>query len=168
MTRDEIVSKLSIVPPDSEAAIELSSMLIFHELGWDIIYAEHEVEGDPTMLGRNSHDQVLLDQVLLSTLKDINPSLPKVALDLARDELSRDRSTMDIDKANQLIITGLAMIEGCCPVCLLVPAVHCLCHYGDGAKIWGLLKLLWMISFARYNKKSKNLTSNKTFPRRVP
>ena len=70
----------------------------------------------------------------------------------------------DIDKANLLIITGLAMIEGCCPVCLLNPAVHCLCHYGDGAKIWGLLKLLWMISYERYNKKCKNLTSNKTFP----
>ena len=74
MTRDEIVSKLSTVPPDSEAAIELSSMLIFQELGWDIIYAEHEVEGDSTMLGRANHDQVLLDQVLFNTIKDINSS----------------------------------------------------------------------------------------------
>ena len=70
----------------------------------------------------------------------------------------------DIDKARLLIITGLAMIEGCCPVCLLVPALHCLCHYGDGALLWGILKLLWMISFERYNKKCKNLTANKKFP----
>lgn len=70
----------------------------------------------------------------------------------------------DIGMARILILTGLAMIEGCCPICLLVPALHCLCHYGDGAALWGLLKLLWMISFERYNKKCKNITSNKTFP----
>ena len=103
MTREEIKAKLATVHADSEAAIELSSMLIFQELGWDIIYAEHEVEGDPTMLGRNSHDQVILDKVLFNSIKDINTSLPKVALEMAKDELSRDRSTMDIDKANQQI-----------------------------------------------------------------
>lgn len=70
----------------------------------------------------------------------------------------------DIVTARLLILIGLAIIEGCVPVCLLVPALHCLCHYGDGAALWGLLKLLWMISFERYNKKCKNLTSNKTFP----
>ena len=69
-----------------------------------------------------------------------------------------------IDKARILIITGLAMLEGCCPIMLLVPALHCLCHYGDGAAVWGILKLLWMICFERYNKKCKNLTSNKKFP----
>jgi len=47
---------------------------------------------------------------------------------------------------------------------LLVPAIHCLCHYGDGAAMHGILPLLWMMSFERWNKKCKNLTSNKTFP----
>ena len=70
----------------------------------------------------------------------------------------------DINKARLLILTGLAIIEGCCPVCLLVPALHCLCHYGDGAALWGLLRLLWMMHFERYNKKCKNLTANKKFP----
>ena len=69
-----------------------------------------------------------------------------------------------ITKARLLIITGLAIIEGCCPIYLLVPAVHCLCHYGDGAALWGLLRLLWMMHFERYNKKCKNLSSNKKFP----
>lgn len=53
----------------------------------------------------------------------------------------------DIKRAHTLIIEGLAMIEGCCPVCCLVPALHCLCHYGGGAETWGLLRLLWMINF---------------------
>ena len=53
----------------------------------------------------------------------------------------------DIQKAKTLIIEGLAMIEGCCPIRCLVPALHCLCHYAEGAEKWGLLRLLWMISF---------------------
>ena len=88
----------------------------------------------------------------------------------------------DIKRASILIAEG---IEGCCPVAVIVPAIHCLCHYGDGAELHGLLKLLWMISFGkpvmslfvkplcnsiivayaeRFNKKCKNLTANKTHP----
>lgn len=57
----------------------------------------------------------------------------------------------DIKQATTSIIEGLSMIEGCCPVCLLVPATHCLCHYGDGADIHGILKLLWMINFGKHS-----------------
>ena len=84
--------------------------------------------------------------------------------------LNLDRATSiflrksDINKARLLIITGLAIMEAVLPICLLVPAVHCLCHYGDGALLWGLLRLLWMMHFERYNKKCKNLTANKKFP----
>ena len=53
----------------------------------------------------------------------------------------------DINRARTLIIEGLSMIEGCCPVSCIVPAVHCLCHYADGAELHGLLRLLWMINF---------------------
>ena len=55
----------------------------------------------------------------------------------------------DIDKARVLIIEGLSMIEGCCPISCIVPAVHCFCHYADGAELWGLLRLLWMINFGK-------------------
>ena len=57
---------------------------------------------------------------------------------------------VDVAKARTLIIEGLAMLEGCCPVCVIVPALHCFCHYADGADLHGLLKLLWMISFGMY------------------
>ena len=53
----------------------------------------------------------------------------------------------DIERARKLIIEGLSLVEGCCPVRCLVPAIHCLVHYADGADLHGLLKLLWMISF---------------------
>jgi len=55
----------------------------------------------------------------------------------------------DVAKARILIAEGLSMIEGCCPVCLIVPAIHCLCHYADGAERHGLLRLLWMINFGK-------------------
>ena len=105
------------------------------------------------------------------------------------DELNLERGfralkKSDIKRARTLIIEGLSMIEGCCPACLLVPAIHCLCHYADGAELHGLLRLLWMISFGtclivllllnlyehyslvaeRFNKKCKNLTANKHLP----
>ena len=66
--------------------------------------------------------------------------------------------------AKTLIIEGLSMIEGCCPVCVLAPAIHCLCHYAEGTALHGILKLLWMMSFERFNKKCKNLTANKQLP----
>ena len=56
----------------------------------------------------------------------------------------------DIARAKKLIIEGLSMLEGSVPICLLVPAMHTLCHYPAGAELWGLLKLLWMISFGKF------------------
>ena len=69
-----------------------------------------------------------------------------------------------IGRAKTLIIEGLSMLEGCCPVRKLVPALHCLVHYADGTEMHGILKMFWMMSFERFNKKCKNLTSNKAFP----
>ena len=69
-----------------------------------------------------------------------------------------------IELAKKLIIEGLSMIEGCCPICVLAPAIHCLCHYAEGSALHGILKLLWMMSFERFNKKCKNLTANKQLP----
>ena len=69
-----------------------------------------------------------------------------------------------IARAKTLIVEGLSMLEGCCPVRKLVPALHCLVHYAEGTEMHGILKMFWMMSFERFNKKCKNLTSNKCFP----
>ncbi len=103
MTKDDILAKLAAVSPDTETAIELKSMLIFQELGWDIIYAEHEIDGDPTILGRNHHGEVILERYFFNAVKSLNPDLPDEALQMAKDELVRNRSTMDIAKANQQV-----------------------------------------------------------------
>ena len=70
------------------------------------------------------------------------------------DALGIDRGFTVLKKemtalAKKLIIEGLSMIEGCVPISLIKPAIHCLCHYADGADLWGLLRLLWMINFGK-------------------
>ena len=71
--------------------------------------------------------------------------LDALGLERGVKALSKD----DKKRASILIIEGLSMIEGSCPVSVLVPAIHCLCHYADGAEMHGLLPLLWMISFGK-------------------
>lgn len=80
MTRDEIIAKLNTVSPDSEEAVELSSMLVFDELGWDVIYAEHEIDGDETLLGRSHQGEVILERYLYPALEKLNPDLPREVL----------------------------------------------------------------------------------------
>ena len=107
MTREDILKALENVKPNSESELELASMLVFEELGWDIIYAEHEIDCDPTILGRNHHGEVILERYLFNAIKFLNPDLPDEAFQSAKDELVRDRSTMSLAKANQQIYTLL-------------------------------------------------------------
>ena len=53
----------------------------------------------------------------------------------------------DIRRAKKMILEGLSMLEGCCPIRKLVPATHCLVHYPDGAAQHGILRMYWMMSF---------------------
>jgi hypothetical protein len=60
MTRDEVLAPLEKVYPETEEAIELSSMLIFDKLGWDLIQAENEMDVDPALLGCDHQGDVVL------------------------------------------------------------------------------------------------------------
>ena len=52
-----------------------------------------------------------------------------------------------LGRAKILILEGLSMLEGCCPVRKLAPALHCLVHYSDATAMHGVLKMFWMMSF---------------------
>lgn len=101
MTREEIISKLNSASPDTEEAVELSSMLIFDELEWEITYAEHEIDGDTSLLGRSHQGEVILERHLIPSLQKLNQGLPHEALIQAKDKLIRDRSTMNLVRANR-------------------------------------------------------------------
>ena len=107
MTREEILKKLKASNKNTESELELAAMLVFDELGWEVIYAEHEMDGDETILGRTHHGEVILERYLLPALKDLNIDLPEEALKLSIQQLTRDISTKTLARANQDIYTLL-------------------------------------------------------------
>ena len=70
MTKEEIQHLLDHSNPQSEEALEFSSMLQFHNLGWQCEYAMNEDESN-SFLGRKDFTEVVLDKHLLPKLKDL-------------------------------------------------------------------------------------------------
>ncbi|MCH8010450.1 MAG: type I restriction endonuclease subunit R [Candidatus Marinimicrobia bacterium] len=101
MTRDKILARIEAANPDSEEAVELQSMLVFEELGWEIIYAEYEIEGDPSFLGRTEQTEIVLTRYLVYSLKQLNPDLNDNVLNQAVEILRADRSAMSLVGANR-------------------------------------------------------------------
>jgi len=98
------------VTPDSEQALENTTLALFAELGWQTVNAYHEVYGEtpdapaggPT-LGRATRGEVVLRPRLEAALTRLNPDLPPEALQQAIAELTRDRSAMTLVRANREI-----------------------------------------------------------------
>ena len=74
MTKEEIQQLLDhsirTKGAQSEEALEFSSMLQFHNLGWQCEYAMNEQE-DKSFLGRKDFTEVVLDKYLLPKLEDL-------------------------------------------------------------------------------------------------
>jgi type I restriction enzyme R subunit len=89
--------------PDTEASLESATMALFAELGWEMVDAYHEVHGTgpEATLGREHRGQVVLVHRLRAALERLNPGLLAEALDLAVEELARDRSAMTPVHANR-------------------------------------------------------------------
>ncbi|HOX87442.1 MAG TPA: type I restriction endonuclease subunit R [bacterium] len=100
MTTEEVQARLQRTFPDTEEAVELTCMLRFAEMGWELIQAEQEMDGDPRLLGRSHQGEVVLTRYLLPMLQKLNPELPEDALIQAIDELCRARVNMSIVRAN--------------------------------------------------------------------
>jgi type I restriction enzyme R subunit len=87
--------------PDSEDALERNSVRLFEELGWEAANCYHEVCGANSTLGRETTEQVVLESRLKAALEHLNPSVPPLALDIAVDEVTKDRSVLSPVRANQ-------------------------------------------------------------------
>ena len=102
---------MSAINKDAEAALEQAAIEVFESLKWDHIYAEYEIDGDPTLLGRGHQGEIVLTRYLEPALKKLNPTLPSEAITEAIDILTHDRSTMSIAAANrdvyQLLKNGI-------------------------------------------------------------
>lgn len=91
--------------------VEEPALELLRRLGFEVInaYAEQFVpdavaSGAP---GRDDRSEVVLHHRLRPKLAQLNPGLPAVAIELAIDELQRDRSAMDPVRANR-DVWGLA------------------------------------------------------------
>ena len=81
--------------------VEQPAIALFSKLGWKTVSAMEEVFGASGTLGRETPGEAVLTRNLQTVLKRFNPALPAVALSVAVDELTRDRSAMSPEAANR-------------------------------------------------------------------
>lgn len=86
-----------------ESLVEQASIEILASLGWASRSAAKETFGPNGTFGRESPREVALTASLRAALTKLNPGVPPVALDLALDEVLRDRVAMGQAAANREI-----------------------------------------------------------------
>ena len=92
---------MTFINPDSEGALEANTIRLFESLGWEFANCYHEICGANSTLGRETTEQVVLEWRLKAALEKLNPEVPPLALDLALDELTKDRSVLSPVRTNQ-------------------------------------------------------------------
>jgi type I restriction enzyme R subunit len=83
--------------------VEQPAIDLFSELGWETANCWGERFGQNSTLGRETPNEVVLVSLLRPVLKNLNPDLPNEAMDLAIEELVKDRSLMSPAQANREI-----------------------------------------------------------------
>ena len=94
---------MTYLDPDSEGTLEANAMGLFEELGWEAEDCYHETFGSDSLLGRETSEQVVLERRLRVALSKLNPDITPLAIDIAVEELSKDRSVLSLVRANQEI-----------------------------------------------------------------
>ena len=89
--------------PDSEEALELETIALFQQLGYTTANCYNEWISGTSNLGRETRSEVVLISKLQPALEKLNPHLPKPAINLAIDELIRDRNALTLANANREI-----------------------------------------------------------------
>jgi type I restriction enzyme R subunit len=84
-----------------KALVERATMELLASLGWDTVSAAEETFGPAGTLGRASPREVALFPRLRAALAKLNPGAPATAIDLAIDDLTRDRVAMGPAAANR-------------------------------------------------------------------
>ena len=83
------------------ALVERATMEVLRSLGWSSMSAVEETFGPKGTLKRESPREVTLETRLRAALTKLNPAAPGTALDLACDELIRDRVAMGPAASNR-------------------------------------------------------------------
>jgi type I restriction enzyme R subunit len=99
---------MSYANPDSEdAAIEKPTIALFESLNWKTLNCYHEVfapyGGPPSTLGRETMAEVILPHRLREAIERLNPGVSPNAIEIAVQELTKDRRVMSPARANQAV-----------------------------------------------------------------
>jgi type I restriction enzyme, R subunit len=89
--------------PDSEEALELSTIALFEKLGYTTANCYGEWISGTSNLGRETKSEVVLISKLQPALEKLNPHIPKPAINLAIEQLIRDRNALTPANANREI-----------------------------------------------------------------
>jgi len=81
--------------------VEQPAIKLFQELGWETANCFYETYGAKGTLGRETPAEVVLIPRLRAALEGFNPGVPREAIALAIEELTRDRSAMSPAQANR-------------------------------------------------------------------
>ena len=84
-----------------DSLVEQPAIELFSELGWQTANCFYEKFGENGTLGRDTTSDVVLVPRLCAALMRLNPDLPSEAIELAIEELTRDRSVMSPANANR-------------------------------------------------------------------
>jgi type I restriction enzyme R subunit len=95
---------MSYFNPDSEdAAVEQPTIALFAELGWETLNCYHEPFGPLSLLGRETMAEVVLPNRLRAAVEKLNPGISPVAIEIALDEIRKDRTAASPARANQVV-----------------------------------------------------------------
>lgn len=83
------------------SSIEEPAIRMFNELGYETVNLFTEEFGSENPLGRETSSDVILKKVLRQKLAEFNPSLMPKVMDDAIDEITKDRSSLSLARANQ-------------------------------------------------------------------
>jgi len=96
-----------------QALVEQSAEDILADLGWTLVSMAGEIFGPAGTLGRDAPRDVVLTARLRAALVALNPKAPPAALEVAIDDLLRDRIAMGSAAANRdvhrLLTAGVAV-----------------------------------------------------------
>ena len=84
-----------------QAAVEEPAIALLRQVGWDSADCFGEFDSGRSTLGRDSMGEVVLVQRLRPALEKLNSNATAEAIQLAIEELSRDRSAMSLTAANR-------------------------------------------------------------------
>jgi type I restriction enzyme R subunit len=94
---------MSYKPDSEDAAIEKPTIALFAKLGWETLNCYQENFGPLSLLGRETMADVVLPYRLTAAIEKLNPGISPNAVEVAVQELTKDRSAMSPGRANQVV-----------------------------------------------------------------